>query len=99
MTRVADRNVQFVGGDDPQLRITKFPPVLMSNRDHIQSASRLGSILDRVDDSGSDQEEDKDNQNWNDRPGHLNLCATVNLSGLAAGIRCSPTELNDGVDQ
>src|ERR1700677_1470941 len=46
MIRIAPRNVQFFGRDDPQLRVSKLPPVLMSNRDHIQSARRLRSILD-----------------------------------------------------
>ena len=91
--------MQFVGCDDPQLRVTKLPPVLMSNHDHIQSASRLGSILNRMDHARGGQEQDNDNQGWNDRPGQLNLRASVHLSRLAAGIYCSPTELNDGIDQ
>src|ERR1700728_1992603 len=48
MTGIAHWDVQFVGGDNPQPRIAKFPPVLMSNSDHIHSASRLWSILNRV---------------------------------------------------
>jgi hypothetical protein len=52
-----------------------------------------------VDDSGSCQEQDNDNQGWYDRPSQLNLRASVYLSRLAAGIQCSPTELNDGIDQ
>src|SRR5580692_11093178 len=99
MIRIADRDVQFVSGDDPQFRIAKFPPVLMSNRDHIQGAGRLWGILDRMNDSGSGQEQDNDNQNWNDRPSQLNLRASIHLSRLAVGILRSPPELDDGVDQ
>ena len=40
MIRIAHRNVQFVGGDDPQFGIAKFPPELMSNRDHIDVYKR-----------------------------------------------------------
>jgi hypothetical protein len=71
----------------------------MSNDGHLYSARRFWSILDRVDDSGSGQEQDDDNQNWNDCPGQLNLRASIHLSRLATGIHCSPTELNDGVSQ
>ena len=99
MTGIAHRDVQFVGGDDPQLRISKLPPVLMSNRDHIQSARRFWSILDRMDDSGSGQEQHNDNQNWNDGPGQLNLRASVHLGRFTTRIPCSPTEPDDGVNQ
>src|SRR5207248_1531105 len=99
MTGIAHRDVQFVGGDDPQLRISKLPPVLMSDRGDLYRARRLWSILNRVDHSRRGQEEDNDNQNWNDRPSQLNLRASVHLSRLAAGIHCSPAELNDGIDQ
>ena len=58
-----------------------------------------GASSNRVDDSSGGQEQDNDNQNWNDRPGQLNLRASVDLSRLAAGIPRSPTELNDGIDQ
>src|SRR5882724_72942 len=99
MTGIAHRDMQLVGCDDPQLRISKLPPVLMSNRGDLYSAPRFWSILNRVDHSRSGQEQDNDNQNWNDRPSQLNLRAPVHLSGLAAGIRRSSTELNDGIDQ
>src|SRR5579864_4565629 len=99
MTGIAHRDVQFVGGDDPKFWVAKLPPILMSNRGDLYSARRFWSILHRVNHSRSGQEQDNDNQNWNDRPGQLNLRASVDLSRLAAGIRCSPTELNEGIDQ
>src|SRR6266566_7235753 len=99
MTGIAHRDVQFVSCDDPQSRISKLPPVLMSNRGVLYSARRFWSILNRVDYSRSGQEQDDDNQNWNDRPGQLNLRAPIYLSRLPSGIRRSPTELNDGIDQ
>src|SRR6266481_829994 len=98
MTGVAHRDVQFVGRDNSQLRISELPPVLMSNRGDLYSARRFWSILNRVDYSRGGQEQDNDNQNWNDRPRQLNLRASVYLSRLAAGIRRSSTELNDGID-
>src|SRR5271154_3061604 len=99
MPRIAHRYVQFVGGNDPQLRVSKLPPVLMSNNGDVYSVRRFWSILNRVDHSRGGQEQYNDNQNWNDRPGQLNLRASVHLSRLAAGILCSPTELNDGIGQ
>src|SRR5580658_2146127 len=99
MSGVAHRDVQFVGGDDPHLGIAKLPPVLMSNNGDIYRARRFWSILNRMDYSRGGQEQDDDNQNWNDRPGQLNLRAPIHLSGLAAGIHCSPTELNDAIEQ
>ena len=71
----------------------------MSNRDHIQSTNWFGSILDSVNNSCSGQEQDNHNQNWNNRPGQLDLGASVDLSRLAASISCLPTEPNDGVDE
>src|SRR6266436_1778040 len=99
MTGIAHRDMQLVGCDDPQPRISKLPPVLMSNHGDLYSARRFWSILNRVDYSRGGQEQDNDNQNWNDRPSQLNLRASVHLSRLAAGIHWSPTELNDGIDQ
>src|SRR5258707_97934 len=99
MTGIAHRDVQFVGCDDPQSRISKFPPVLMSNRGDLYSVGRFWSILNRVDYSRGGQEQNNDNQNWNDRPSQLNLRASVHLSRLPAGIRRTPTELNDGIGQ
>src|SRR5580704_14100567 len=99
MTGIANWDVQFVGGDDPQLRIAKLPPVLMSNRGHLKTAGRHWNILNRVDYSCSGQEQDNDDQGWDDGPSQLNLRASVYLSRFAAGIDCSPTELNDGGDQ
>src|SRR6266478_3683934 len=99
MTRITHRDVQFIGCDDPQPRISKLPPVLMSNRGDLYSARRFWSILNRVDYSRGGQEQDNDNQNWNDRPSQLNLRASIHLSRLPAGILRSPPELNDGIDQ
>ena len=98
MTGIAHRDVQFVGGDDPQSGITKLPPVLMSNRGDLYSARRFWSILNRMDHSRSGQEQYNDYQNWNDRPGQLNLRASVDLSWLASAIRCSRAELNESVE-
>ena len=97
MIRIAYGNVQFVRGNDPQLGIAKFPPVLMPNHGDLYSAGRLWSILNGMDDSGSGQEQHDDDQDWNDCPGQLNLRAPIYLSRLAAGIYGSPTELDDGI--
>ena len=60
-------------------------PELMCNRDHIQSAGRSGSILNRVDDARGGKKSSV-------------LPCTYNKR-LAAGIPCLPTEVNDRIDQ
>ena len=63
-TGVAHRNVQFVGGDDSQSRISKLPPVLMSDRGDLYLARWFWSILNRVPLAQWPREQDDDNQNW-----------------------------------
>src|SRR5271167_135097 len=99
MIRIAHRDVQFVGGDNPQPRVSKLPPVLMSNYSHLETVGRHWNILNRVDYSRGGQEQNNYNQGWNDRPGQLDLRASVYLSRLAAGIYGSPTKLDDGIGQ
>ena len=86
MTGIAHRDVQLVRRDDPQLRVAKLPPVLMSDGGDLDGASGFGSILNGVDHSRRGQEQHNNNQNGNDRPGQLNLRAPVDLGRLAAGI-------------
>src|SRR5271155_4819459 len=43
MIRIAHWDVQFISSDDPQLRVSKFPPVLMSNRGDFYSSRRFWS--------------------------------------------------------
>src|ERR1700756_1310148 len=46
---VADRNVQFVCGDDSKSGVSQLPPELMPNDGHIHSSSGLGCVLDDMD--------------------------------------------------
>jgi len=99
MTWIAHRNMQLVCCDDPKLWIAKFPPVLMSNRDHIQSAGRFGRILHRVDYPRGGQEQNNYDEDRNDRPGQLNLHAAIYLSRFTASVHSTTTKLDDGVEQ
>ena len=99
MTGIADWNMQFIRRDNIQLRVAKLPPVLMPDRDHIQSAGWLWSVLYRVDDSRGSQKQNDHYQSGNDGPCQLNLHASIHLSWFTATVHCSPTESNDGVKQ
>ena len=77
--RIADRDMKFVGGDDAELRIAKFPPELMADNDDIQRSLRLGGVLGVEDDPRRGQEKNHNDEDWNYRPGKLNLIAAVNL--------------------
>src|SRR5258707_153565 len=86
MTGITHWDVQFVGCDDPELRIAKLPPVLMSNRGDLYSSRRFRSILNRVDHSGGGQIQDDHNENRDNRPRQLNLRASIYLSRLTVRI-------------
>ena len=99
MTGIADWNMQFVRRDNTELRVAKLPPVLMPDRDHIQSAGWLWSVLYRVDHSRGSQKQNDHYQSGNDGPCQLNLHASIHLSWFTATVHCSPTEPNDGVKE
>src|SRR6202453_3847731 len=86
MARIADRNMQFVSCDDAELRIAKFPPVLMADHDDIQRSMRLAGVLCIEDNPGGGQEENHNDEYWNDRPGKLDLITAVNLRGFILRI-------------
>src|SRR5271169_6906786 len=52
---IAHRDVQLIRGNNPQLRIAKFPPVLVSDGSDLDGARGLGSILNGMDYSRSEE--------------------------------------------
>ena len=54
---IADGDVQFVGGDDAELRIAILPPELVADDDHIERAGGLGMRLGAEDDAGRGEEQ------------------------------------------
>src|ERR1700745_2198135 len=96
---IAHRDVQLIGCNDPQLRVTKLPPELVPDGSDLDGARWLRSVLNRMEYSRRSQEQHHNDEDGNDRPGQLNLRTSVHLSRFADGILCSPTELNNGIDQ
>ena len=88
---IAHRDVKLVGCNDSQLRIAKLPPVLVSDGGDLDGARGLRSILNGMEYSRRCQEQHDNNEDGNDRPGQLNLRASIDLGRLTAGIRRSPT--------
>src|SRR6266481_7468157 len=99
MSRVADRNVQFVSRYDAERRISELPPELMANCGDLKRCGWFRSILDGVNHAGGGQKQNDYDQNRNDGPGQLNLSAAIYLGRLALIIRRAPAELCNGVGQ
>src|ERR1700683_3104213 len=67
--RVANRNMQLVGGDNSQSRIAKFPPELVADGDDLDRAWRLRCVLDGMDHACRGEEKHQYDEYWNHRPG------------------------------
>src|ERR1700690_229600 len=91
--------MEFIRGDDAELGIAKFPPKLMSDCGYLHRLSRLGRVLDCVNHSRRREKKDNNDQNRNDGPGELNLCASIYLRRLALCVRRSAGEFTDYVTQ
>src|SRR6266481_748579 len=59
---IAHGNMEFIRGDDAELGILKFPPKLMPDCGHLHCLSRLGHVLDRVNDSCRGEKKHNKNQ-------------------------------------
>src|SRR5882762_749752 len=99
MRRVAHGNMEFVRGDHAESGIAKFPPKLMSDCGYLHRLSRLGRVLDCVNDSCRREKKHNNDQDGNDGPGEFNLCASIHLGWLAALVRRSAAELHHDVSQ
>ena len=99
MRRITHRNMKFVRRNDSKTGIPELPPELMPNRGDLKGGSRSRSILDRVDHSGSSEKKYNHDQNRNDRPGQLNLCAPIHLGRLAPSIRDWVAEFHHDIRQ
>jgi hypothetical protein len=93
----AQRNMQFIRRNDPQFRVTKLPPELVTDYHYVQGCIWLGRILNREDHARCRQEEHDDDKDWNDGPGEFNLRASVDLCGFTQPVRAPPAELDYGV--
>src|SRR5580704_3882004 len=99
MIGVTHGDMEFVSGDDAELGIPKFPPKLMPDCGHLHSLCGLWGVLDRVNHSGSRQKKDNNDQNRDDGPRQLNLCASIYLGRLTLCVRHSPTEFHNDIAQ
>ncbi len=88
MRRIAYRNVQFIGGDHFERWISILPPELVPDDGDFNRVCRRLRILNAADYAGRRQEQDDDDENGNDRPGELQLRASIDLGGLLSLRRC-----------
>ena len=86
MARITDRDMQFVRSDNPELRIAKFPPELMSDHDDIQCSLWLADVFSVEDDPSGSQEHNDNDDHGNYRPGKLDLTTAINLRGFMIRI-------------
>src|SRR6516165_4071035 len=98
MSGIAYRNMELVRGDDAELGISKFPPKLMPDCDHLYSSCGLRRVLDRMNHLGC-SEQHRNDEDWNHGPGQLNLRAPIHLRRLALCVGDSAAELHYGVYQ
>src|SRR5260370_7134174 len=63
MRGVTHGDMEFVRGDDAELRIPKFPPKLMPDCGHLHSLCGLSRVLDRVDHSHTRYKKNNDTTN------------------------------------
>lgn len=99
MRRIADGNVEFVGGDDTKSRITEFPPELMTDGGDLNGAGRRHSLLNRMDNASGGKEKNQNGEDGDNRPGQFHLIAAIDLGRFAAIFRGAVTELPHGVDE
>ena len=99
MRRIADGNVELVGGDDTKRRITEFPPELMTDGGDLNSAGRRHSLLNGMDNASGGEEKNQNDKDGDNRPGQFHLIAAIDLGWFAAIFRGAVTELPHGVDE
>ena len=86
MGRIAHRYMQFVCGNDVQLRIAIFPPILMPDHGHLERSGRTVRVLNRHDHTRGREEQGHNDENGNYGPSQFHLRAPVDLRGLTAVI-------------
>lgn len=96
---IADRNVEFIGSDDAESRVTELPPELMADGGDLDCAGGRNCILNGLNDARSGEEKNQDNKNGDDGPSQFHLIATVDLGWLAMVIRGTAAISNHDVDQ
>ncbi len=71
----------------------------MSDNGDLNRVCRRIRILDAADYAGRRQEQDDDDENGNDRPGKLQLHASIDLGGLLSLGAALLSELHNGIDK
>src|SRR5262249_29000157 len=77
---------QLVGGDHAELRIAIFPPELMSDDVHLEVPVLGPRVFGCIDDAGRAKKQHEHDEDGDDRPGQLDVLATVDLRRLAAVV-------------
>ena len=96
---VADRNMNFIGRDDPKIRIVHFPPPLVTHHAHLDRIFGHLRVLDLANGSAGHQHEHHGDEDGNHRPRQLNVRAAVNLRRLSSIVVLRTPKFHDAIDQ
>jgi len=97
MRRIADGNMQFVGGDDAERRIAELPPELMTDRGDLNRAGGRQGIFHGMDDARGGKKEHQNDENGHDGPRQLYLIAAVDLGRLTGVTGAALAKFYDGI--
>ena len=96
---IADRHMEFVGGDDAESGVAKLPPELVANSGDADCVCRGNGVLDRLNDAGSGEKENQNNKNGDYGPRQFYLITTVDLGRLEVIRRRTVAKFHDCVGQ
>ena len=99
LRRIADRNVQLIRGNNPQLWIAILPPELVPDHRHIQRAGRFRCSLRLQNHSRGRKKKHHHNQDRDHRPRKLDLIASVDLGRFPLRIRRTLPVTNQNIKQ
>jgi len=99
VVRLADGHMKLVGGDDAQLGVAIFPPILMANDHHFEGVRGFGRGLGDEDYAGGSEKKNDDDEDRKNRPGELDLGAAVNLRRLPLGVATAMAVTDEGIEK
>src|SRR5262245_8655355 len=99
LSRVTNRNMELVSGDDAEVGITDLPPPLMTDDCCLDGSSRWSRVLDFDNRTSRHQGQHKNNQDRYDCPSELYLIAAVDLGRFVRVIATATPESCDRINK